>query len=135
MICGVSRDLLYDKPSSGRFSPKILTEFFAKKTRQFYETPLSATNRRPKRRGSPKTRGTPKCYPLLFFKNGQPTNQETHNHKVNENHKTKHNLLIVRFSVVDICSKMQKLPLIAFLGKNSVKDFGAWVRTAHCSSG
>ena len=43
-----------------------------------------------KKESSPKTRGTQKCYPLLFFENGQTTSQETHNHKVNENHKTKH---------------------------------------------
>ena len=49
-----------------RFSAKILTEFFvAKKTRP---TRLFATSRSPKRRGSPKTRGTQKCYPFFFRK-------------------------------------------------------------------
>ena len=36
---------------------------------------------------------------MVKVRNGQTTNQETHKHKVNENHKTKHNLLIVQFAV------------------------------------
>ena len=77
----------------GRSQQFFLTEFFAKKAGA---TSLSATNRSPKRKGLPKTRGAQKCYPLLFFENGQTTNQETHSRKVNQNHKTKHDLLIVR---------------------------------------
>ena len=50
---------------------------------------------------------------MVKFRNGQTTNQETHNHKVNKSHETKHDLLIVRFWMIDVCSEMQKLPLPA----------------------
>ena len=33
------------------------------------------------------------------------------NHKVNENHKTKHDALLMRFWVMDVRSEMQELPL------------------------
>ena len=45
---------------------------------------------------------------------------------MNENHKSKHDLLIVRFSVIDVCSEMQKLPL-PFWEKLQSRF---WVRTA-----
>ena len=64
---------------------------------------------------------TPSC----FFENGQTTNQEMHNRKVNQNHKTKHDLLIVQFWEIDVCSKMQmevsiiwKNHSLVFLGVN-----------------
>ena len=114
------------KETMGGSHPKSWLRFFAKKARIFRNPSLSATNRRPKRRGSPKTWGTQKSYPLLFFENGQTTNQEMHNHKVNENHKTKHDLLIMRFWVIEVCSEMQKLP-VPFWGKPQSRF---WVRTA-----
>ena len=61
-----------------------------------------------------------------FSITSKTTNQEMHNHKVNENHKTKHDLLIVQFSVIDVCSEMQKLPLS--FGENPRSRFP--VRTA-----
>ena len=45
--------------------------------------------------------------PLVFFENVQTTNQETHNREVNENHRAKHDSLIVRFRVTDVCSEKQ----------------------------
>ena len=60
---------------------------------------------------------------MVKVRNRQTTNQETHNPKVNENHKTKHNLLLVQFSVIDVCSEMQKLPL-SFREKSEVKISG-----------
>ena len=47
--------------------------------------------------------GENKRHPFCF----SSTNPKTHNRKVNQNHKTKDGLLVVRSLVVDVCSEMQ----------------------------
>ena len=68
-----------------------------------------------------------KSYPLLFFENGQTTNQETHNHKVNRNHKTKHDCWLCKFFVGERRLFRNAEAALAFSGKTSS---GFWVRTA-----
>ena len=87
-----------------RFSPEILTEVFPKKARIFSKNFTFRHKSKAKKERFAKNMRHPKILLLLFFENGQTTNQEMHNHRVNENHKTKHDLLIVRFSVRDVCS-------------------------------
>ena len=84
----------------GRFPPKILTEFFLPKRQgQFYETPLGQKGEVRQKHEAPEN-PTLSC----FSKMGKPQIKKWHNHKVNENHKMKHDLLIVRFSVIDVYS-------------------------------
>ena len=84
-------------------------------------------NRRPKRRGLSKEdmrhqKKIRNAHLLFFFENGQTINQETHNHKVNENLKTKHDLLIMRFWVRDVCSKCRSCPCL--FGIDPSHNFG-----------
>ena len=68
--------------------------------------------------GSPKQEAPKNPSPSVFRKRANTNPRQ----RVNQNHKTKQNLLIVRFSVIDVCSEMQKLPL-PFWAKPQVKIF------------
>ena len=82
--------------------PKSWLRFFAKRQGLyfFWKSSLSATNWRPKGRGSPKTCGTQKkSHLLLFFETGKPQIKKCTTTKWTRTTKrrSKHDLLVMRF--------------------------------------